>query len=207
MKPKRGRLIVLEGGEGAGKSTWAVFIRAWLEKNRRHVVSTREPGGTPCAEAIRTILLEGRNNMPAVTELLLMFAARVDHVNRLILPALQSGRDVVCDRFGDSSYAYQGAGRGLPRPWLESLEKMTLGKLKPELVLLFDWPPAVGMARVRRRGRKDRFEKEPLAFQQRIRREFLRRARLAPQRYAVIDAACSQPEVQKQLLKILEQRL
>ncbi len=204
---KHGRFIVLEGGEGAGKSTWTVFIRDWLQARGRKVVTTREPGGTPLAENIRKVLLEGREQVPAASELLLMFAARVSHVKDLIEPALTSGRDVVCDRFVDSSYAYQGAGRGLQRGWIAALEKMSLGALKPDLVLLFDLPPAVGLARAKRRGPQDRFEREPLAFQTRVRREFLRRARVSPRRYRVIDASQPLEKVRADLLQVLEKSL
>ncbi len=205
---RRGRLVVLEGGEGAGKSTCALLIRDWLKKRRRKVVMTREPGGTPLAEAIRKVLLEGRDSLEASSELLLMFAARADHVSRLIEPALRSGTDVVCDRFVDSSYAYQGAGRGLPRRWIAKLERMTLGNLEPDLVVVFDLPPAIGLARVGKRGEgKDRFERETMAFQQRVRREFLRRAKMNKNRYAVMDAGNTPDIVRKNLLRVLEQRL
>lgn len=207
MRRNRGRFIVLEGGEGAGKSTWTVFIRDWLQNQGRKVVSTREPGGTPLAESIRKVLLEDRDGMPAESELMLMFAARVSHIKDLIEPALMSGQDVICDRFVDSSYAYQGAGRGLRRDWIAALEKMSLGDLKPDLVLVFDLPPVVGLARVQRRGAQDRFEREPLAFQTRVRREFLRRARLAPKRYRVIDASQPLEKVRADLLKVLEKIL
>lgn len=204
----RGRLIVLEGGEGAGKSTCARVIRDWLENHGREVVMTREPGGTKLAEAIRTLLLETRDAMPAISELLLMFAARASHVTELIAPALTEGKDVVCDRFVDSSYAYQGGGRGLKTRTIAALEKITLGKLKADLVIVLDVPANVGLSRaLGRGGMPDRFERESAAFLGRVRRTFLARARANPKRYAVVNASQSADTVRRKLLKILEQRL
>ncbi len=207
MKRERGRFIVLEGGEGAGKSTCARLIRGWLRAQGRAVLMTREPGGTPLAERIRELLLQSRGEMAPMSELLLMFAARVSHIRERILPALESGKDVVCDRFVDSSYAYQCGGRGLPARDIAVLERITLGGLRPDLVLVLDLPPRVGLSRVGRRGAADRFERAGLAFQQRVRRTFLQRARAAPQRYRVIDASRPLESVRKQLLKVLEYRL
>jgi dTMP kinase len=145
--------------------------------------------------------------MPAQTELLLMFAARAVHVQKTILPALLADTDVICDRFVDSSYAYQGAGRGIPQPHIESLESMVLGELKPDLVIVFDLDPAAGMARVKQRGEANRFESEQLAFQQRVRAAFLDRARANRARYAVLDSGRELEAVQSDLQKLLEQRL
>jgi dTMP kinase len=203
----RGRLIVLEGGEGAGKSTNAQFIDAWLKQRARKTLLTREPGGAPLAEAIRELVLHWHGQMPAQTELLLMFAARASHVQKTILPALLADTDVICDRFVDSSYAYQGAGRGLAPEHIESLEKMVLGELKPDLVIVFDLDPATGMARVKKRGEENRFEAEQSAFQQRVREAFLQRAGADARRYAIIDATRALDDVQADLRSVLEQRL
>ena len=203
----RGRLIVLEGGEGAGKSTNARFIDAWLKARGRKTLLTREPGGAPLAEAIREIVLGWHGQMPAQSELLLMFAARAAHIQKAILPALLANVDVICDRFVDSSYAYQGAGRGTPSEHIEALEKMVLGELRPYLVIVFDLDPETGMARVRQRGEQNRFEAEQIAFQRRVREAFLQRAGADPARYAVVDAGRDLPRVQGDLAKVLEQRL
>ena len=203
----RGRLIVLEGGEGAGKSTNARFIDAWLRQRGRKTQLTREPGGAPLAEAIRDLVLHWQGQMPGQTELLLMFAARAAHLQKTILPALLAGTDVICDRFVDSTYAYQGAGRGMPIEHIGSLESMVLGELKPDLVIVFDLDPAAGMARVKKRGEENRFEAEHGAFQQRVREAFLERARVQPERYAIVDADRTIEAVQGDLEKILKERL
>ncbi|MDR3415826.1 MAG: dTMP kinase [Nevskia sp.] len=203
-----GRLIVLEGGEGAGKSTHASGVRAWLEQRGRSVVSTREPGGSPLAEAVRDVALrQWPEGTDALTETLLMFAARAAHLHSVIRPALQQGRDVVCDRFIDASYAYQGAGRGLGTEAVAALERLTLAGLRPHLVLLFDLEPELGLQRAHRRGDVNRFEAETLEFMRRVRAEYLRRAAAEPSRYAVIDAARPLPEVADEVRRTLEARL
>jgi dTMP kinase len=185
----RGRFITLEGGEGAGKSTHARSITAWLEKQGRSVVHTREPGGSPLAEAVRELVLrDWAEGVTPKAELLLMFAARAAHVAHRIEPALSAGQDVVCDRFIDASWAYQGAGRGVAAEHLSALEKLVLGDLKPDLTLVFDLPPDVGLARARRRGDANRFEAETLAFMERVRAAYLSRAQADPNRYVVLDA-------------------
>ncbi|WP_029920614.1 dTMP kinase [Nevskia soli] len=205
---KRGRLIVLEGGEGAGKSTHARGIRAWLEQQGREVVQTREPGGSPLAEAIRGVVLgDWLEGIDATTELLLIFAARAAHLHALIRPALEQGKDVVCDRFVDASYAYQGAARGLGSDTIAALERLTLGELRPDLVLLLDIDPQEGLKRAKRRGDENRFEAETLEFMGKVRAEYLRRARAEPARYAVIDAARPQAQVAADLRRELEARL
>ena len=205
---KRGRLIVLEGGEGAGKSTHARGIKAWLEQQGREVVQTREPGGSPLAEAIRGVVLgDWAEGIDATTELLLIFAARAAHLHALIRPALEQGKDVVCDRFVDASYAYQGAARGLGADTIASLERLTLGELRPDLVLLLDIDPREGLKRAKRRGDENRFEAETLEFMGKVRAEYLRRARAEPARYAVIDAARPQAQVAADLRRELEARL
>ncbi len=204
----RGRFITLEGGEGAGKSTNARFIKAWLEQRGREVILTREPGGSPLAEAIRGVVLDSwAEGVPPLTEALLMFAARSAHLEATVLPALAAGKDVICDRFVDSSYAYQGAGHGFSLPRLESLEAMVLGDLRPDLTIVFDLDPEVGLQRARHRGEQNRFEDETLAFMQRVRQAFLDRAEVQPARYAILDAGHELEATQLALSKILEARL
>ena len=204
----RGRFITLEGGEGAGKSTNARFIKSWLEQRGREVILTREPGGSPLAEAIRGVVLQSwPEGMPQMTEALLMFSARSAHLEATVLPALESGKDVICDRFVDSSYAYPGAGNGFPIATLHALEEMVLGKLRPDLTLVFDLDPAIGLQRARNRGEQNRFEEQTLAFMQRVRRAFLDRAEMQPSRYAVLDAGQALEATQAALSKILESRL
>ncbi len=203
-----GRFITLEGGEGAGKSTQARFIRDWLQAQHRSVVLTREPGGSPLAEAIRGLVLnDWEEGIAPATEALLMFAARAAHVRSTILPALRAGSDVICDRFTDSSYAYQGAGKGVDESALAALESLSLEGLRPDLTLIFDLPPSVGLARAQARGDANRFEAETLEFMERVRAGFLRRAAQQPQRYAIVDAAADQAAVQQAVVKILESRL
>lgn len=204
----RGRFITLEGGEGAGKSTQARAIRDWLQSRGREVVLTREPGGSPLAEAVRELVLrDWAEGIDVNTEVLLMFAARAAHLKQTIEPALAAGRDVICDRFVDSSYAYQGAGKGLAAHHLQALEALVLGDFRPDLTLLLDLPPQLGLARAHHRGEANRFEAESLAFMQRVRDCFLARAQAAPQRYVVIDAAQELPDVTAQILRALEHRL
>lgn len=203
-----GRLITLEGGEGAGKSTHARSIVAWLQARGRSVVSTREPGGSPLAEALRGIVLgDWAEGVTAETELLLMFAARAAHLAALIRPALAEGKDVVCDRFIDASWAYQGAGRGVAAEHLSALERLVLGELRPTLTLVFDLPPEIGLARAATRGDANRFEAETLAFMSRVRQCYLDRANADRLRYALIDASKPLETVQEAVMRTLEQRL
>lgn len=205
---RRGRLITLEGGEGAGKSSHVALVVRWLESQRRSVVKTREPGGSPQAEAIRQVVLadwaEGTDDC---TETLLMFAARSAHVNTLIRPALAAGQDVVCDRFVDATWAYQGAGRGVPEAHLVALQDMVLGKLLPDLTLLFDIDPIIGLARARHRGDVNRFEDENSVFANAVRQAYLKRAAAESERFAVIDASQNLDQVRLQVLHTLEERL
>jgi dTMP kinase len=208
MAVRRGRFIVLEGGEGAGKSTQAPFIRDWLRGRGREVVLTREPGGSPLAEAIRGVVLGNwEEGVSPVTELLLIFAARAAHLQARIEPALAAGSDVVCDRFVDASYAYQGAGRGLGSEPVAALEHIVLGRLHPDLVIVLDIDPEEGLRRARRRGDENRFEAETLAFMQRVRQAYLDRVAGDPRRYAVVDAARPPEEVQQQMVAVLERHL
>ena len=204
----RGRFIVLEGGEGGGKSTQARALRDALQVRGREVVLTREPGGSPLAEAIRSLVLgDWAEGIDATTEVLLIFAARAAHLRATILPALEAGRDVICDRFVDASYAYQGAGRGLPRERLAELERLVLGDLRPDLVLVLDVDPALGVQRIAGRGGNNRFDAESLAFMQRVRAAYLERAAEAPDNHIVVDAARALETVTAELLALIEARL
>ncbi len=186
----RGRFITLEGGEGAGKSTQATALRALLEARGRRVVATREPGGTPGAEEIRALLVTGDpGRWDACSEALLVFAARRDHVEKVIEPALARGDWVLCDRFLDSTLAYQGYARGLGPGAIEALHALAIGRLRPDLTLLFDLDPAIGLRRAAaRRGGEGRFEAQDLAFHQRLRAGFQAIAQAEPERCKVIDA-------------------
>lgn len=189
MKGERGRFIVLEGGEGAGKSTQIPRLQSWLEQCGRRVLCTREPGGTPEAERIRALLLDAPvGSIDPISESLLVFAARGLHVRQHILPALEAGTDVVSDRYVDASYAYQGGGRGVPRERLEALEDWVCAGLKPDLVLVFDIEPEAGRQRAAARSAADRFEQEGIDFAERVRQSYLERAARDPARYAIIDA-------------------
>ena len=204
----RGRLIVLEGGEGAGKSTQARHVAAWLAARGRQVIATREPGGSPLAEAIRALVLQDwEEGVDGMTELLLMFAARAAHLQAKVRPALESGCDVVCDRFVDATYAYQGAGRGLRERDIDTLADLVLKRLKPDLVIVLDVDPATGMARAKSRGGNNRFDAEAVAFQGRVRRAYLRRAKREPRRYAVVDAAHDAATVSAAITRVLEKKL
>ncbi|MGH8549973.1 MAG: dTMP kinase [Methylococcales bacterium] len=194
---ERGRFITLEGGEGLGKSTNLKFIENWLSDRGKQVLVTREPGGTPSGEAIRSVLL-GVNDeaLSGEAELLLLFAARAEHIKKVIRPALASGCWVLCDRFTDATYAYQGGGRGLAENRIEYLEHWIQGGLTPDLTFLFDAPVEVGIARARRRGDPDRFEIEDLDFFERIRSSYLKLASQSGDRIRVIDASQSIEAVQ-----------
>lgn len=205
MSRRRGRLVVLEGGEGAGKSTQARFVARWLQRRGRKVLRTREPGGSPLAEAIRGLVLDRwREGVDGTTELLLMFAARAAHLHAKIRPALRAGTDVVCDRFVDATYAYQGAGRGLGNPRIDALAAIVLEGLRPDLVILLDVDPALGLRRAHRRGSANRFEAERLSFQRRVRRAYLARARAQPRRYAIVDANVAPAAVSAAIARALE---
>ncbi len=201
-----GIFITLEGPEGAGKTTNREFLAAELERQGYKVVLSREPGGTELAEKIRQLLLDQHQEPMAVdTELLLMFAARAQHLQQLILPALAAGNVVLCDRFTDATYAYQGYGRGLELEKIAQLEQFVQGSLRPDLTLLFDLPVEEGMARAKQRGRLDRFEQEDIEFFQRVRQGYLQLAAEQPQRYMVLDAAKSLEQVRQQLVPILHE--
>lgn len=189
----RGRFITFEGGEGAGKSTQIARAAAWLRARGLEVVLTREPGGTPRAERLRALLLErDAEPMPQSCELLLMFAARATHLENLIRPAVARGAWVLCDRFTDATYAYQGGGRGLPLRQIDALAELVHGDLWPDLTLLLDLPVEEGLARASTRngaGGPDRFETEQRAFFERVRDVYRARAAAEPGRFRLIDAA------------------
>ncbi|MEZ5561767.1 MAG: dTMP kinase [Gammaproteobacteria bacterium] len=194
--PVSGRLITVEGIEGVGKSTNLAFVAEELRRAGHEVLVTREPGGTPLGEKIRELLLQPGSEIVPMAELLLMFAARAAHLETVVLPALQSGRWVVCDRFTDASHAYQGGGRGISSATIDMLDKLVTGGLRPDLSLLLDVPLEVSAERQAGRSDRDRFEREASPFFRRVRARYLELARAEPQRIRVIDAARSLPEVQ-----------
>ena len=200
----RGRFITVEGGEGAGKSSNIDFIRQLLEASGKQVLFTREPGGTDLGETIRELLLGHKHTgMADDSELLLVFAARAEHLQRKIEPALADGTWVVCDRFTDATYAYQGAGRGIDIKRIAQLEQWVQGNLRPDLTLLLDLPVEVGLARAGKRSAPDRFESEAKQFFEAVRNGYLDIARQQPQRIKVIDASRPLAEVQVQLGKTM----
>lgn len=204
-KPKA-RFITLEGGEGVGKTTNVDFITAQLEAAKIAWIKTREPGGTPLAEAIRGLLLAKDKDAPShLTELLLMFAARAQHLDQVIRPALAKGIWVICDRFTDASYAYQGGGRGQNEATLAVLEGLVHQDLQPDLTLLLDMPAKTASQRVDSRGQeRDRFEQEALDFFERVRQAYLKRAHQHPLRFRVVDASQPLTQVQAQVQAYLQ---
>lgn len=201
----RGRFITVEGIEGVGKTTNLAFIRTRIEAAGHTVLQTREPGGTPLAEDIRNLLLTPREEPVASdAELLLMFAARAQHLARVIRPALAAGTWVLCDRFTDATYAYQGGGRGVPAERVAALEDWVQGALRPDLVVILDAPAEVGLARAGNRSAPDRFEQEARAFFDRVRAIYLARAAAVPERYRVVDTSPELAQVQRQLGQVLE---
>ena len=198
----------MEGGEGAGKSTQVRNIHDWLTDHGHDVVLTRQPGGTPLAEKMREILLDNANHdMSPIAELLLVFAARAQFVYELVRPMLANGKTVLCDRFTDSTYAYQGGGREMDMARLAMLEKFVHGDLQPDLTILLDLPVQVGLARAVKRSAADRFETEDRAFFERVRSTYLERAEQFPGRYERIDAALGPADVWAQVREVLERRL
>jgi dTMP kinase len=205
----RGRLITVEGGEGTGKSTQAPLLAAALERGGVATLATREPGGSPGAEAIRRLLLEGEGERwDAAEEALLLTAARRDHVQRLIEPALARGVWVVSDRFADSTAAYQGYGRGLPPADIAALHRFALGDFTPDLTLILDLPVEIGLARAAARtAAADRFERMDPAFHERLRQGFRKIAAAEPARCVLIDAAADPQSVHRAMLAAVAQRL
>jgi dTMP kinase len=208
----RGRLITLEGGEGAGKSTQLAHIMRWLQQSGIEAIGTREPGGSPGAEILRTFLLSGRlASLGPAAEAILFAAARIDHIDATIEPALSAGKFVVCDRYADSTRAYQGAQEQLDPRFLRALERVTLGTVRPDLTLIFDLPAAEGLARAGlRRGHSegpDRFEGEDLRFHESLRATFLAIAAAEPGRCAVVDASQPEESVSQAIFDIISKRL
>jgi dTMP kinase len=204
----KGRFITFEGGEGAGKSTQVARLVEHLRARDLEVLQTREPGGSTGAEEIRAIALNGDvGRWSPLTETLLMFAARSDHLEKTIRPALQAGRWVVCDRFADSSRAYQGAGGGAPEAFIESLDAAIVGASQPDLTLIFDLPVEVGLERAFGRGLfETRFESKGVAFHERLRAKFLDIARANPDRCVVIDAVGDMDEIEARVRAAVEAR-
>ena len=201
----RGKFITLEGGEGVGKTPNLHFISSYIQEHGIPVIVTREPGGTPLAEKIRKLLLD--NDSEAVsetTELLLVFAARAQHIQHVIEPALAQGTWVICDRFTDATYAYQGGGRNMRISTIESLENWVQGTLRPDLTILLDAPVEIGLERARQRSALDRFESEKTNFFEQVRRAYLLQLELNPQRIKLIKANQPLIDVQKALIDLIQ---
>jgi dTMP kinase len=204
----KGKFITIEGGEGAGKSTMMDRLADWLESHGHRVVRTREPGGTVLAEKIRAILLDDQHGeLSGQSELLLVFASRAQHLEELIRPALARGDTVLCDRFTDASWAYQGGGRQMPLEWITALEQMVHGDLQPDLTLLLDLPVEQGLERASRRGEADRFEQESPEFFKRVRQAYLACAKSSADRFEIIDASGNMDQVWLQIESVLQRRL
>ncbi len=201
---QRGRFITVEGTEGVGKTTNLEYIRNWLQAHHIDFISTREPGGTPLAEQLRELLLQPREEtVDPTAELLMVFAARAQHLNQVIKPALEQGVWVLCDRFTDATYAYQGGGRGVDLQRIAQLEQWVQGNLRPDLTLLLDLPVQQGLQRAGQRSSPDRFEREQQHFFERVRETYLIRARQEPNRFRIIDAAPALEDVQQQIAAVL----
>lgn len=206
MIVKPGKFITVEGVEGVGKTTNMAFIQSWLERQGIDHIKTREPGGTPLAEDIRELLLSPRDEaVNENTELLLMFAARAQHLAEVIVPALERGQWVLCDRFTDATYAYQGGGRGVAMEKIALLENLVQEQLRPDLTLILDAPVAQGLERASKRSQPDRFEQEKLDFFEQVRECYLSRAKKIPMQYRIVDASLSLAQVQLDLGEQLNQ--
>ncbi len=204
MRNQKAQFITLEGVEGAGKSTQKDALCELLDANGIRYIETREPGGTPYAENIRALLLGSSDEAPqAKTELLLMFAARAQHLETKILPALKRDIWVVCDRFTDATYAYQGGGRGIPRGWIQTLEKLVQGERVPDLTLFFDVPVEIGLDRADRRGNLDRIESEDIEFFERVRRTYQEIATRDPGRVITLDATVNIERLTQEMISRL----
>ncbi len=202
-----GRFITLEGGEGAGKSTQIAHLREWWEARGAEVLVTRQPGGTPLAESIRELVLHTTTGeMDDLAELLLLFAARAQFLADVVRPALARGVVVLCDRFTDSTYAYQGGGREMPTSQIDTLARLVHGDLEPELTFLLDLPVEQGMARAAGRGAADRIEQEDHAFFERVRDTYLARAAAEPDRFVVVDGSGTPEAVWHAMAAVLEGR-
>jgi len=198
-----GLFITLEGIDGAGKSTHLEWLVKYFKTRNRAVLATREPGGTPVGDAVRALLLQSEHPIHPETEVLLLFAARREHLARVVIPALVAGTIVVCDRFTDATFAYQGAGRGVSRDRLEALEQWVQADLQPDLTFFLDVPVEVGRQRTARERAPDRFERESVDFFQRVRVGYLDRAARAPSRFRIIDATRPIAEIQEELENVL----
>ncbi len=208
MAQQRGKFLTIEGTEGVGKSTNLAYVKTWLETRGIEVVVTREPGGTPLAEEIRALLLARRDEgVDETAELLLVFAARAQHIAGVIRPALARGAWVLSDRFTDATFAYQGGGRGLSLDTIAQLERLVQGDLRPDLTLILDIDVQLGLERARQRGELDRFESETIAFFERVRAAYRARVDAHPQGYALIDAGQNLPAVQADIDKALSAAL
>ena len=226
VKSARGRLLSIEGVDGAGKSTQLPAIRDWLRGTGVRTLATREPGGTPLGESLREVLLDPRyTGMSPLAELLVMFAARAEHLAKVIVPALEEGVWVLCERFTDATFAYQGGGRNVDTARIETLEETVQGDIRPDLVLVLDIPVELGLARAEQRrrsaavlahgraaaaiddGSADRFERENAEFFRRVRETYLGRARQQPERYAVIDASADVTTVTGRMIREIRARL
>lgn len=204
----RGQFITVEGSEGVGKSSNLAFIEDYLRNTGIDIVRTREPGGTSLGESVRELLLDARQmHMCDDMELLLMFAARAQHIDEVIRPALEEGKWVLCDRFTDATYAYQGGGRGVPMERIEKLEDWVQGELRPDHTLLLDMPVKDGLQRAGARSEPDRFEQEQHAFFERVRETYLARAQQEPDRIHVIDASPALDVVQSHIAEVLQKIL
>ena len=199
-----GKFITLEGAEGAGKSSLMSAISEWLAARGLEVLASREPGGTPVGEVLRDLLLDPKHPITPMTELALMFASRAQHIEEIIKPALAKGVWVICDRFTDSSYAYQGSGRGFNLESISAFEALTIDNYAPDLTLLLDIPIELGLQRAAQVGEPDRFERETTEFFQRVRAGFLTRAE-TEQRIKVIDASADKTAVERHALLLIEQ--
>jgi dTMP kinase len=203
-----GLFITLEGIEGLGKSTNLEFIAELCQQAGHDVVVTREPGGTPAAEAIREFILQrSHEDLSDLAELMLMFAARAEHLTGLIRPALARGATVICDRFSDASFAYQGGGRGLPMASIATLRDLVQNDLRPDLTILLDAPLEVSAARMAARDYQDRFEQEKLEFFGRVKQAYLDIARQEPARVKIVDADQPLEQVQKTIKQLLQQHI
>ena len=206
MSQYTGRFITLEGIEGVGKTTNQEYIRGLLERSGKDCVETREPGGTPLGEALRELLLQHKHEgMSADAELLMMFAARAEHLDKVIRPALHAGKVVLCDRFTEATYAYQGGGRGLNQKKIADLENWVQGDLRPDLTIILDAPVETGRQRAGQRSAPDRIEKEQNDFFERVRDTYLELAGHYPDRIAVIDASVAIEQVQDQIARVFRQ--
>jgi dTMP kinase len=200
----KGKFITLEGIEGVGKTTNREYIRELLLKNGKPCIETREPGGTPLGEALREMLLEHKHEgMSADAELLMMFAARAEHLHKVIIPALNAGTNVLCDRFTEATYAYQGGGRELGMEKIADLENWVQGDLRPDLTVVLDAPVDIGRERAGKRSAPDRIEKEKNDFFDKVRNTYLEQAKQHPERIAVVDASVELEQVQQQIYDVL----